>query len=187
MADQRISQFTKFYHEEYQKKLGIPYHWKGGKEQKLMEKCFKYFESIFEDAIKEMKEAAMKYLQSEDKFYKDAAFDLSLFLSKPERWLKRSEKRDRPLPPPVHEVIPKSSQGVVYASIEAFKNKAEPWIAENPIRALKAFLTTGPILKKMDLEKYTWMREYLIELVGKKRAIEVYNQEKTLQGSLGKL
>lgn len=174
MGDSRIAEITEFYHEEYKKRFGIPYKWKGGKEQKLMQSCLKYFEGIdLDNPIQKMKEAIGKYLKDDGTFYRESAHDLSHFLSNPARWLV-IETRVRPLPERI-EVGDKVVQEINWGE---FKEKFEKAAGENPERFVKGFFYTAPYLKKKDLEKYVYVRQYLLDLVGKERIAKIYESHK---------
>lgn len=175
MADTRIKEFTEFFHQEYKKKIGFIYNWKGGKEQKLMIKCLSYFDSIKpENALEEMKKASLKYLESEDGFYSSAAHDLSLFLTKPERWVTRPDVRQRPLPPFVTNMVVSVSEKSSFTE-ESFY----AWMVESPLKAAKAFAWGHCLIQKRNPKFHSKIENFLIDLLGEERFKKMMEDEKS--------
>jgi len=175
MSDTRIKDFTAFYHEQYQKKVGFYYNWKGGKEQKLMQKCLAYFDGIKgEKAFDEMKAAVLLYLDETDPFYK--GHDLSHFLSKPEKWIKQEVKK--PTPPLISEIV---EEAPVVHTMETFKEKFANMVAQkDPLPFIRHFIKERGYNKKfLGEEKYNYARQFIYDFLGKEKTTQLVEEVKT--------
>jgi len=181
MADSRIKEFTDFYHKQYQDVTGVKYKWKGGKEQKLMQGCIKYFDSLKtgSDGLEHMKKACSLFLDTDDKFIIERAYDLSDFLTKPERWaydLRVKEEKDAR-----RRVNEKALEKQKHKSAQEVRQNitGKDWLeqmAENPQKFIKSFKLVHKLMKTGDPDLYKKVRGLMVEFYGKEKLNEYWGK-----------
>lgn len=186
MPDERIKQFTEWYHEKYLEVKGVKYAWKGGKEQKLMQTCLKYFDGLEGDALEKMKGSCQIFLESEDKFIIERAHNLADFLTDPSKWAyklliadenkKRAENNQK---------LSDDSRDWAIESVKRFRtNRKNPstgdsWIddmAENPEQWFKGFKLMVPLYKAGNPKLFEKLRSKVIEFYGKEKIKELWGK-----------
>lgn len=160
--DGRISEITKTWCEGIWKGR---YHLKApwsGKEAKLLQKTLKWLDSNYihkEDAKKELLDALGRYIEDKDRYYSEDRHPFSKFASKPEKWCVVYKERKKVIEEKKIE-IPKQTWEEFYE-----------WAARNPKQAIRGFAKTAGLLKQRNPEKYSEVKTYLLDLVGKAQAI----------------
>lgn len=181
MPDSRIKDFTDYYHKAYQTVMGVPYKWKGGKEQKLMQGALKYFEALKKDSdgLEAMKKAAHAYLNSNDKFAIETAYDLSHFLTKPEKWafqarVKAEEEARRKIN---EKAIVEQKQLSQDRAIKDYGSK--DWLeqmTEDPKKFVKSFKMVHKLMKAGDPMLYDKVKGLMVDFYGKEKLKEYWSK-----------
>jgi len=184
MTDSRIHEITRYYNDQYKQKMGVAYKWSGGKEQKLMKTCIRYFENQFaEQAIDRLRECIDFYLSYEDDFLKETAYDMSHLLTQPNKWLKflnddkvgqaqrkaqeaKLKKRD--------EQIAKLKKPQIDDTKDMSDFDLAVMISKDPVMFMKGFRITHSILKRINPKEYDRVRKTILELLGKEQATKLW-------------
>lgn len=186
MPDERIKQFTEWYHEKYLEVKGVKYAWKGGKEQKLMQTCLKYFDGSDGDSLQKMKDSCQIFLDSEDKFIIERGHNLSDFLTDPNKWayklLRANENKRRA---ENNQRIFRDSGKAAEDSIKIYRQQrtkpttGDSWIddmAENPEQWFKGFKLMVPLYKAGNPKLFEKLRSKVIEFYGKEKIKELWGK-----------
>ena len=195
-------QFTTYWHDLYQEKKGIKYDWQK-KDFPNINKCLKYFEK--QGGLEQMKLCAEMYLDSDEKFVVERAWNVVDFLTNPGKWLlthkritetrKRKEATQKAITENARQKSNKDFTGWDYKknerrwqklNVPTFVNMVILEATPNPEKYFKHFLGSQHILKSRHKEAWREVSRALTELVGKERAREMWknNKNDSILGSI---
>lgn len=151
---------------------GYPVNW--ARDAKLMQRLLGWMDKSIPDkdgAKNTLLQAMGNYLNEPSGFYADEKHPFGKFAASPQKWLDLAPKRPIPAktygPPPPDPKTPD----------EVFESFCE-YAIKDPIKAMKGFAWTYNVLKKRNPELYAKVRTYLLELLGKDRAVSIFNESK---------
>lgn len=169
MPDFRIAELTKTWCEVlYKGKYGFNYPTWTGKDAKLLQRLLATTDASFGkiEAPFQVEDAMKKYLDDTSGYYTQDKHPFGAFCAKVQRWL-----ASPPKPKPKVEVkleMPKK--------LGDFEDECAKMMVKDPVKFMKGFAKTGALLKKVSPEKYAFVRSYIVDLLGAKRATEIWNE-----------
>ncbi len=174
-TDPRVKEYLVLYSEVlYPKMTGKPYMVSWAKEGKLMKQALRYFDKFKPNEKETFESTATEYLKSQDPYINKQGWPISLLLSKPHAFLKKTVRKEIQAPETpkwTHESIRYRWDSV---DTEAYVQKALEKAYEDPIGFTKGFVLTQGLLKKLSPEKWRAVGSALKELVGEERFAHIW-------------
>lgn len=171
----------------YPKKYNVSYMFNFGKEGALLKKALQWFRGEYKDDSEQaFKLAANKFLSDQDSYLCNNHHPFSLFLSKPHKWAGKIKSKQKYVEAeePHHVVRSRIAANWEGVDHEKFIGKVINAAQENPIQYFRGYLQTEGLLKHNNEELWRKTSKALAELVGVKRAKEMWQKRSPLVGAI---
>lgn len=175
--------------EIYPKKYNVSYMFNFGKEGALLKKALQWFRGEYKDDTEQVfKESVNRFLSDKDSYLDTNHHPFSLFLSKPHKWAGKAKPKYsntfKEAEEPHHIKRARIEAKWSEVNHEEFIQKVVDAAQENPIQYFRGYLQTEGILKHNNDELWRKTSKALAELVGVKRAKEMWQKRSPLVGGL---